>query len=100
MYLVSLKLIAIRASGGMADAMDSKSIDRKVMRVRLPPRPPIIPKFLYERRRQMNRLKRLLGKICFIVIAFFISLFNYIGILFVYGLIALLFFLAFLWVIS
>lgn len=28
-------------SGGMADAMDSKSIDRKVMRVRLPPPAPV-----------------------------------------------------------
>ncbi len=32
--------IAQSPGGGMADAMDSKSIDRKVMRVRLPPRAP------------------------------------------------------------
>ncbi len=40
----------------MADAMDSKSIDRKVVRVRLSPRPLIIMKELTRNNPELNRL--------------------------------------------
>ena len=45
-------------------------------------------------------LKKLPGKICFGGAAICISFFRYVGILLAYGVIALLFFLAFFWVIS